>query len=121
LSRLGFGRSEHIEGPNDARARHGAKRNRLSFQVERGEARGEVWIPSRGGEADPRVVSLLAMDRRSGREVEGRGADEATSAGVHDVIWRGTDESGRRVASGVYLASLTAQGQVLSQRMILVE
>jgi hypothetical protein len=47
--------------------------------------------------------------------------DGPASAGAHDVTWRGTDGSGRRVASGVYFATLFAEGRAFHQRMVLVE
>ncbi len=40
--------------------------------------------------------------------------------GEHRVQWDGTDESGRRTASGIYLYRLTAGNQRLSGKMILI-
>ena len=40
--------------------------------------------------------------------------------GTHQVIWRGRDDAGREVPSGVYLSRLEASGGVASGRMVLV-
>jgi hypothetical protein len=41
--------------------------------------------------------------------------------GRHDFVWNGTDEQGRRVASGVYLYRLESPDQVDVKRMVLVK
>jgi hypothetical protein len=41
-------------------------------------------------------------------------------AGRHEVRWDGTDTGGAPVASGLYLARLEFEGQVHTQRMLLV-
>ncbi len=41
-------------------------------------------------------------------------------AGAHEVIWNGKDESGRVVASGVYLYQLQTNGVVLKKKMLVV-
>jgi hypothetical protein len=46
---------------------------------------------------------------------------ETRHAGSHDVIWRGVDDSGRQVASGVYLYSLRAGSYVETRRMTLLK
>lgn len=40
-------------------------------------------------------------------------------AGDHQIMWRGDDDSGRAVASGVYYARLQADGQVETRSMVL--
>lgn len=40
------------------------------------------------------------------------------SPGEHDLVWRGTDSGGRRVAGGVYVARLDAADEVHSMRII---
>jgi hypothetical protein len=47
--------------------------------------------------------------------------DEARSAGTHRVVWRGTDNAGRQVASGVYFYSLTVDGRSETGRMLLLK
>lgn len=42
-------------------------------------------------------------------------------AGLHEFVWTGIDEAGKRVASGMYLARLSAGGERLTQRMTLVQ
>jgi hypothetical protein len=47
--------------------------------------------------------------------------DGHLEGGEHQVIWRATDDSGRRVASGVYVARLAAGERVESVRMVVLE
>ncbi|MDM7917326.1 MAG: MXAN_6640 family putative metalloprotease [Candidatus Eisenbacteria bacterium] len=47
--------------------------------------------------------------------------DGTMSAGEHQVYWRGTDESGRSVATGVYFYSLQMEGEKAVRKMLLVE
>ncbi len=42
-------------------------------------------------------------------------------AGAHEVVWNGHDDSGRQVASGVYLYQLRAGDVIESQRMVLLK
>jgi hypothetical protein len=42
------------------------------------------------------------------------------TAGAHKIIWNGTDESGRRVASGVYLYQLKAGKSVQVKKMLVL-
>jgi len=43
---------------------------------------------------------------------------EYTRPGVHEAFWDGTDQSGRQVASGIYLLQLTVNGQSQMHKMI---
>jgi len=43
---------------------------------------------------------------------------EYTQPGLHEAFWDGTDQSGRQVASGVYLLQLTVNGQSKTLKMI---
>jgi rhodanese-related sulfurtransferase len=45
--------------------------------------------------------------------------DHAQSPGVHRTVWRGTDGLGNPVASGIYFARLTWNGESLTQRLVL--
>ena len=47
--------------------------------------------------------------------------DEAMSPGTFRATWDGTDGDGRRVASGVYLARITADNIVQTRKMILMK
>ena len=42
------------------------------------------------------------------------------TAGTHHILWNGTNDTGRAVASGVYLCVLQSSGQRATQRMILL-
>ena len=52
---------------------------------------------------------------RFGLEREGR-----LPAGAHSFAWDGRDERGARVASGVYLASLTVDGERRTVPLVLL-
>ena len=67
----------------------------------------------------PGAVSLKVYDM-DGRLVRTL-VDEVRTAGAHDVLWDGTDASGRRVASGSYLYRLRTGEQVLSRTMVMVK
>jgi hypothetical protein len=46
---------------------------------------------------------------------------EVRPAGRHEAVWDGADDTRQRVASGVYIARLTADGAVLQRKMMLVK
>jgi hypothetical protein len=46
--------------------------------------------------------------------------DRNMEAGAHQVVWNGSDESGRRVSSGVYLYRLTSAEGAMVRKMLLV-
>ena len=47
--------------------------------------------------------------------------DETKPAGDHTVYWNGTDESGKTVASGIYLYTMTAGEFVASRKLVLMK
>jgi len=47
--------------------------------------------------------------------------DEIRDAGPGNVIWDGVDGNGRRVASGVYLYRLSAAGETVTKKMVLLK
>ena len=47
--------------------------------------------------------------------------DGALSAGYHTVMWDGTDDTGQRVASGVFLYRLVSGDQIFSRKMLLMK
>jgi len=63
-------------------------------------------------------VSLEIFDVR-GRRVC-RLLSQDMPAGPHAVVWRGTDDRGQNVSSGVYLARLSQHGEARSRRLMLV-
>ena len=74
----------------------------ISFSLpSAGEARLEVY------NVQGRLVKTL---------VEGQ-----LEAGVHQVVWDGTDASGSQVATGVYMYRLTAGDRVETRKMSLVK
>jgi flagellar hook assembly protein FlgD len=46
---------------------------------------------------------------------------EQFSPGEHEVVWKGTDNSGRRVAAGVYIARLDSADGTQRMRIVLVK
>ena len=47
--------------------------------------------------------------------------NEVLSAGSHSIVWNGTDEKGKSVASGVYLYKMKTGNYVSSKKMILMK
>ncbi len=48
-------------------------------------------------------------------------SESSLSAGAHEFTWNGTDDGGRRLPSGTYLARLRAGGEVATHRVVMVE
>jgi hypothetical protein len=61
-------------------------------------------------------VTLTVRDL-AGREVL-RLVDEVLPPGTYHQLWEGDDASGRKVASGVYLASLTIDGRLIGMQKL---
>ncbi len=70
--------------------------------------------------ADEAPVVLQVHDL-SGRVVRTLIAGEVRQAGRHQVIWRGIDDQGQTLASGVYLYSLQVGDQEMTNRMTLLK
>jgi len=70
---------------------------------------------------------LAAPAATTVRIVDLRGALVATlqegpqGAGLHSVVWRGVDDGGRPVASGVYLCALSSGGRTRTAKLVLVK
>ena len=47
--------------------------------------------------------------------------NEAVSAGNHSVVWDGTDNSGRQVASGSYFYQLETNGRLMTKKSLLIK
>lgn len=48
-------------------------------------------------------------------------ANEEMAAANHSIIWDGTDANGRPLGAGIYFCRLEVQGQVLTQKIMMVE
>ncbi len=89
----------------------------FEFAVPRpNPSRGETTVDLELG-VSARVV-LDVFDAR-GRRVK-RIADEWFAAGHHEVIWRGDDERGLAVGSGVYFIRVQAGGLQAARRTVRV-
>jgi hypothetical protein len=70
----------------------------------------------------PRQTDLATLELFdvAGRRVRTMSAS-SLPAGPHEFTWNGTDDGGRRVSSGTYLARLRAGGEVAMHRVVMVE
>ena len=68
---------------------------------------------------------LLVRRRMIERRVQGREVitliNVSMNAGTHEVVWNGTNGSGARVASGMYVYTLKSADRVLSKKMVLMK
>ncbi len=71
-------------------------------------------VPSGGGEV---TLAIYGLDGRRARQLV---AAELT-AGEHSVTWYGRDDSGRKLPSGVYFASLRSGDEVRVQKLVMVQ
>lgn len=71
-------------------------------------------IPEGGG-----LVTLVihGLDGRRARQL----VASDLPGGEHTVIWRGRDDSGRKLPSGVYFASLRSGGEVRTRKLVMVQ
>jgi len=74
---------------------------RISFEIPRAERLSVTVYDTRG-----RAVAVLA--------------DGAYPAGRFDLVWDGTDRSGREAPSGIYLARMTAGSFSEARRLVLL-
>lgn len=63
------------------------------------------------------VAYPVALSHPAGAGVE-VSALEYTTPGNHEAFWDGNDQSGRQVASGIYLLQLTVNGESRTRKMI---
>ncbi|MBN2172352.1 MAG: right-handed parallel beta-helix repeat-containing protein, partial [Candidatus Krumholzibacteriota bacterium] len=68
----------------------------------------------------PAAVTLTVFDV-AGRRVRRLLAGEILPAGVHRVVWQGRDDTGRPLASGVYLYRIVAGDYVATRKMTLLK
>jgi hypothetical protein len=69
---------------------------------------------------DTRAPVRLAIYDFAGRRVATLAAGSFPE-GRHEIVWNGRDDTGRRVASGVYLSQLATPDRVDVQRLVLVK
>ena len=86
----------------------------------------EVFVDGRPAVVSVRIFNLLSQPVDFALALghpAGAGAElrllQYTQPGRHEAFWDGTDQSDRPVASGLYLAQLTVNGQSVSLRMLL--
>lgn len=65
----------------------------------------------------PVLLKIVTLDGKLLRTL----ANDDREAGQHDILWDGRDASGRLLASGVYLVSLSAGGEAVSARVLLLK
>jgi flagellar hook assembly protein FlgD len=65
------------------------------------------WVTLRVYDVDGRLMNSLVDGHRD--------------AGYHSVIWKGDNDGGRSIASGVYIYCLQAGGRTLSRSMTLLK
>jgi hypothetical protein len=70
----------------------------------------------------PRAASVdLRIYDVSGRLVRVLESDSQSDAGTHTATWDGRDDSGAPVSSGVYFCKLSANGETVQGRMVLLK
>ncbi len=67
----------------------------------------------------PCPVTLMVFDYR-GRLVRTLLDGVEQAAGLHELPWKGTDQEGRRVSAGVYFYRVTARGESVARKMVLL-
>lgn len=80
--------------------------------------------PVRGSTSLPFVTGATGHVRLTLFDVRGRVVrtliDEVRGAGAHTLTWDARDDRGQRVAPGVYLARLVAEGRSRTQRLVVL-
>ena len=71
-------------------------------------------VPEAGG---PVTIVIFSADGRTARHL----LTASLSGGKHTVVWRGRDDSGRRLPSGTYLAQLNYSGVVQTSKLALLK
>jgi hypothetical protein len=97
---------------------------------ERGVATPTCLYEARPNPFNPRTTIRFSLSadgpaRLVIHDVNGRHvrtlADGSQKAGMHEVAWDGTDDTGRTVASGVYWSRLQAGGHLSNRKMIVLK
>ena len=86
-----------------------------------------LWAEERIGDEDLAGLPIVSLEivRLQIFDLRGRLVttlvDEVRPTGRHEVVWAGTDDTGRRVASGTYVCRMQAGGFTGTTRMMLVK
>jgi hypothetical protein len=80
-------------------------------------ANAEVAFSFHAGSAGRASLTVFDLQGRALRRLE----NPADEAGIHRLRWDLRDEDGRRVRSGVYLARLDLNGEILRARVVVVD
>lgn len=82
-----------------------------------GGTRIDFTVPKQLGSDGHRLrLAIYGVDGRRIRTL----VDEVMEAGRHEVTWDGRDQSGRRVAAGIYFSRLQWQGEHMEKKLIVV-
>jgi flagellar hook assembly protein FlgD len=79
----------------------------------------QTIIPYTVPKGAPIHVRIVVFDA-TGRRVRTL-VDETQSAGAREVFWRGENEAGTVVASGIYYCVMEAQGKRFTQKLVLLK
>ncbi len=77
----------------------------------------KTTVPVRMKSTDEVLVEVLTADGRRVAVLH----DGLLDSGNHEFTWNGTDQSGRKVASGVYMSRVTGKLGSQSERMVLMK
>ncbi|MCC7144729.1 MAG: hypothetical protein IT349_21720, partial [Candidatus Eisenbacteria bacterium] len=73
-------------------------------------------LPASSGAGARTQLDLYGADGRQIRRL----LDRDLSPGVHQVVWDGRDDAGRRLPSGTYFCRLTVEGKALKRQVQLI-
>ncbi len=105
------GRSESRESAGVAMS--GPSLVRRSAAASRDGARFDVVIDS------PSKVTARIYDVM-GRSVRTINQAESFGAGTHSIVWNGTSDNGKTVASGIYVLRVHVAGRSLTERVVII-
>lgn len=71
-------------------------------------------VPEDGGEV---TLTIHGVDGRCARRL----VAATLPGGKHSVVWRGRDDTGRKLPSGVYFARLRSGGEVRIRKLVMVQ